>query len=65
MYATTARFVDAPIGAKTQSGVADVSAARQAIATSTGGASADARLATIAIQRWEAEGGALPAISRA
>ena len=63
MSVTTNRLLDAP-ATTTPSGVADVSAARQLIGTGMG--SADARhLAPFAIQRWEAEGGALGAISHA
>lgn len=51
-----------PIGMTTPSSVADTSGARQWIRTRM--RSGDARhLAPIAIQRWEAEGGALGAIS--
>jgi hypothetical protein len=51
-----------PIGMTTPSVVADTSGARQWIGL--GMRSADARqLAPIAIQRWEAEGGALGAVS--
>lgn len=61
MSATTARLPDAPtLRVTTQSGVADMSAARHLFGTGTG--SADVRsLPPIAIQRWESEGGALPA----
>lgn len=63
MSATTARLPDAPalpIGVTTQSGVVDMSAARQLFGTGTGSAG-DRDLPHIAIQRWESEGGALPA----
>ena len=63
MSATIAILPDTParpIGVSPQSGVADMSAARQLFGTGTG--SADVLgLAPIAIQRWESEGGALPA----
>jgi hypothetical protein len=63
MSVTTNRLLDAP-AMTTPSGVADVSPARQLIGTGMG--SADARhLAPFDIQRWEAEGGALGAISHA
>jgi hypothetical protein len=53
-----------PIGMTASSGVANMSAAGQLLGTDI--VSADARrLAPIAIQRWEAEGGALGAISHA
>jgi hypothetical protein len=67
MSATTERTPVAPplpIGVTTPFGGADMSATPQPLGTGMG--SADARhLAPIAIQRWEAEGGALGAIPHA
>ena len=64
MSAITVRLPDAPalpIGVTTQSGVADMSAARQLFGTGAGSTDRSWRLPAIAIERWESEGGALPA----